>query len=234
MSVLDVRRLGRTNYADCLELQRELAAKRADGEIGDVLILTEHDPVVTVGRGAKAAELGELSVPIVEIERGGEATYHGPGQLVAYPILALDGDRRDLHRYMRDLEEVVIGVLGEFGLEGERREGMTGVWVAGGKICSIGVAVRRWISFHGLAVNLHTDLAAFQTFRPCGLDPGVMTRLADHVDLPPTNLLGEVLLVKHFTRVFDKELPEPPPSEGPLGFGGGGHDGSGFRPLPVL
>jgi len=219
-----VRRLGRTPYKDCHELQGALVEERAADRIGDVLILTEHEPVITLGRGVDRAALPALDV--VEIERGGEATYHGPGQLVAYPILKLPEGRRDLHRYLRDLEEVVIGVLGEFGLRGIRNEGLTGVWVGSQKICSIGVAVRRWVTYHGLALNLHTDLAAFQAFRPCGLDPEVMTRLADHVELPPTNLLGEVLLVKHFCRVFDMELPPPVDPGEP--------DGGGFPPLPLL
>ena len=231
-ATLEVRRLGRTDYVECHELQRQLVDARAADRTGDVLVLTEHDPVVTVGRGTPASDLPAVpGAPVVEVERGGEATYHGPGQLVAYPILRLEEGRRDLHRYLRDLEEVVIGVLSEFDLEGERVEGKTGVWVAGRKICSVGVAVRRWVTYHGLALNLHTDLAAFGGFRPCGLDPGVMTRLADHADLPPTNMLGEVLLVKHFCRVFDRVLPEPPlpaePSGEDLGTGG-------FRPLPLV
>jgi lipoyl(octanoyl) transferase len=224
---LDVRRLGRTPYKDCHELQKELVDQRAADAIGDVLILTEHEPVITLGRGIDRAALPPGDVPVIEVERGGEATYHGPGQLVAYPILKLPAGRRDLHRYLRDLEEVVLGVLGEFALPGIRNAGLTGVWIGDRKICSIGVAVRRWVTYHGLALNLHTDLAAFQTFSPCGLDPEVMTRLADHVALPPTNLLGEVLLVKHFCRVFDMELP-PPADLGEL------PDGGGYRPLPVL
>lgn len=229
MKPLDVRRLGRTRYEDAHALQQELVARRAEGAIGDVLVLTEHESVITHGRSTPAEELaalGATGIPLVEVERGGEATYHGPGQLVAYPILLLEEDRRDLHRYLRDLEEVVIGVLSEFGLEGLRRPGLTGVWLAERKVCSIGVAVRRWVTWHGLALNLHTDLAPFRRFHPCGLAPDVMTRLSDHVELPPTNLLGEVLLVKHFCRVFARELPPPtpPPSE----------PGSGFRALPVL
>jgi lipoate-protein ligase B len=224
--VLEVRRLGRTRYEDAWALQKELVEARADGRIGDVLVLTEHEPVVTVGRGSRLDALPPTELPVVEVERGGEATFHGPGQLVAYPILELSASRRDLHRYLRDLEECVIGVLSEFGLVGERRAGATGVWIAGQKICSIGVAVRRWVTFHGLALNLHTDLTAFAGFKPCGLDPGVMTRLADHVDLPPTNLLGEVLLVKHFCRVFGYELPPPAPRAVALQ--------DGFPPLPLL
>ncbi len=227
MRPLEVRRLGRTRFEDAYRLQKELVEARADDRIGDVLILTEHDPVITVGRGASSAPIAHLDVPVIEIERGGEATYHGPGQLVAYPILALADDRRDLHRYLRDLEEVVIGLLAEFGVAGARRENLTGVWIGERKVCSIGVAVRRWVTYHGLALNLHTDLATFRRFRPCGLDPDVMTRLADHVELAPTNLLGEVLLVKHFCRVFGRELPLPaPPAPPDLA-------GPGFRPLPL-
>ena len=133
--------------------------------------------------------------------------------------------RRDLHAYLRDLEEVVIGVLGEFGLKGERSPGLTGVWIEGKKICSIGIAVRRWVTYHGLALNLHNPPESHAGFKPCGLDANVMTRLADHAELPPTNLLGEVLLVKHFCRVFDRELPEPPEH---------GVDERGFPPLPLI
>ena len=123
----------------------------------------------------------------------------------------------------------MIGVLSEFELPAERREGLTGVWIGEHKIASIGVAVRRWVTYHGLALNLHTDLDAFRGFRPCGLDAAVMTRLADHVELPPTNLLGEVLLVKHFCRVFDYELPPPSPlaDADPEG-------GCGLPQLPIL
>ena len=228
--VLDVRRLGRTRYEDAHRLQLELVDARAEGRTGDVLVLTEHEPVVTLGRGTPAGAVAGLDVPVVEIERGGEATYHGPGQLVAYPILLLPEGRRDLHRYLRDLEEVVIGVLAELEVTGTRREGLTGVWIGERKVCSVGVAVRRWVTYHGLALNLHTDLSSFRGFRPCGLGPEVMTRLADHAPLPPTNLLGEVLLVKHFCRVFGHELPAPrSPEPGPEGLAG-----PGFRPLPVL
>ncbi len=225
---LEVRRLGRTRYEDAHALQRELVDARADGRIGDVLLLTEHEPVVTLGRGTPQGFAQGLGIPTVPVERGGEATYHGPGQLVAYPIMLLSEGRRDLHRYLRDLEQVVIGVLSEFELEGERKPGATGVWLAGKKICSIGVSIRRWVTFHGLALNLHTDLSAFRAFRPCGLDPDVMTRLADHVELPPTTLLGEVLVVKHMCAVFGMTLPPPAPAEPPPAAAGG------FPTLPIL
>jgi len=235
-ALLEVRRLGRTRYADAHALQQELVARRIEGTLGDVLLLTEHEPVLTVGRGTPAEEqrlLAQSGIPVVEVERGGEATYHGPGQLVAYPILALPEGRRDLHRYLRDLEEVVLGVLEEFGVSGTRRPGLTGVWIGERKVCSLGVAVRRWVTWHGLALNLHTDLAPFRRFHPCGLSPEVMTRLADHVELPPTTLLGEVLLVKHLCRVFGLELPpmpelaQPPEPAEP-------DRGPGYRPLPML
>jgi lipoate-protein ligase B len=208
--ILEVRRLGRTPYAATHALQEQLVEQRLAGAIGDVLILTEHEPVITLGRGSGETPGVIDDVPVVAVERGGEATYHGPGQLVAYPIYLLPEGRRDLHRYLRDLEEVVIRMLAEVEVEGTRRPGATGVWVGDKKLASIGVAVRRWVAWHGLSLNLFTDLAAYRRFRPCGLDPGVMGRLCDLVDLPPANLLFEVLCVKHFCEVFDFELPPVP------------------------
>lgn len=213
--VLDVRRLGRTRYEDAYALQQDLVGKRVDGAIQDTLVLTEHEPVITLGRGAKRQDIAGVQLPVFEIERGGEATWHGPGQVVAYPILLLPEDRRDLHRYLRDLEEVVIRVLAEFEVAGRREPGKTGVWIGDRKVCSIGVAVRRWVTFHGLALNVHNDPAAFLGFQPCGLDPQVMTRLADHADLPPATILIEVLLIRHFVDVFGFELPPPPPRAEP-------------------
>lgn len=209
--VLDVQRWLRTDYAQAHRRQQELVERRIAGEIGDVLVLTEHDPVITIGRGTDRADVAHASLPIVEVERGGEATYHGPGQLVAYPILALPQARRDLHRYLRDLEEVVIRVLDEFDIVGLRRPGATGVWIGERKVCSIGVAVRRWVAWHGLALNLSADLAHFAQFRPCGLDASVMTNVAEYTDLPPTRLLFEVLVVKHVCGIFGLELPPIPP-----------------------
>jgi len=212
---LEVRRLGRTDYAETLALQESLVEARAKGEVGDVLILTEHEPVLTVGRGGAGQDLSTHGAPVHEVERGGEATWHGPGQVVAYPILGLAEDRRDLHRYLRDLEEVVIRILAEFQLEGLRSEEGTGVWLGEHKICSVGVGVRHWVTFHGAAINVHTDLDVFSGFRPCGLDPKVMTRLSDHADLPEGNLLVEVLFVKHLCEVFGLELPPIPEPEVP-------------------
>ena len=224
--LLDVMRLGQTPYVETYELQQSLLEQRIAGEIPDTLILTEHDPVVTVGRGAGTKDVSGVHVPIVEIERGGEATYHGPGQIVAYPIYALPEDAHDVHRYLRDLEEVVIRVLAEVDVLGVRRPGLTGVWIGEKKVASIGVAVRRWVTWHGFALNVHTDLAAFEEFRPCGLDPQVMTRVADCAEIPPASILFEVLIVKHFLEVFGLELPLPPPLASP--------EVGGFPNLPIL
>ena len=213
--LLEVRRLGRVDYATAHALQEEVLAQRIAGGARDTLLLVEHDPVITVGRGTPPDQLPAGEVPVFEVERGGEATYHGPGQVVAYPILALPEGRRELHRYLRDLEEVVIGVLAELEIEGRREPGLTGVWVGERKIASIGVAVRRWVTWHGLALNVHTDLDAFGGFSPCGLDPRVMTRMADHAEMPPGTTLVEVLVVKHLCAVFGFELPPPPPLKEP-------------------
>ena len=213
--LLEVRRLGRIAYAEAYALQQRLVAERVSGSITDQLLLCEHEPVVTLGRGTPRDETAGLAVPTFEVERGGEATWHGPGQLVAYPIVHLAGARRDLHRYLRDLEEVVLRVLAEFGVEGSRKEGLTGVWIGDRKVCSIGVAVRRWVAWHGFALNVHTAPDAFEGFRPCGLSPEVMTRLVDHADLPPGLFLLEVLTVKHVCEVFGFDLPTPPPPRFP-------------------
>jgi lipoate-protein ligase B len=207
--VLEVRRLGRTRYADAHALQQSLLEQRVAGTIGDVLLLTEHDPVVTIGRGAGPEAAGTVAIPVVSVERGGEATYHGPGQIVGYPIVLLDEGRRDLHRWLRDLEEVVIATLADFGVAGRREDGFTGVWIGARKVCSIGVAVRRWVTWHGFALNVHTDLSAFRAFQPCGLDPDVMTRLADHVARPVAMAEVEDSLVAHAQGVLGFERGEP-------------------------
>lgn len=226
--ILDVLRVGRMPYGDAYEMQKGLVDRRVADLAPDTLMLTEHDAVVTLGRKTPKESLAGVTVPMFEIERGGEATYHGPGQVVAYPILKLGPERRDLHQYLRDLEEVVIGVLAEFDVVGRRQDGLTGVWIGDRKVCSIGVAVRRWVTYHGFALNVHTDLAGFQSFHPCGLQPDVMTRLVDHTDLGPGNLLIEVLIVKHMCEVFGFELPPPAQPQPP------GGDAKGFPDLPIL
>ncbi len=180
-----VEDLGRKEYAEVLTLQHALVEKRQRGEIEDRLLLVEHDDVVTLGRrrDAKKNVLLPDAFPIVEVERGGDATYHGPGQLVAYPIVLLEGDERDLHAYLRKLEDGIVLACADLGLPTGRRAGNTGVWTTpreGGaqrKLASIGIAVRRWVAFHGLALNVSTELAKFAVMNPCGFDAQVMTSL---------------------------------------------------------
>ena len=183
LRVLD---LGTVAYGEALALQHRLIEQRRDGDIPDTLVLLEHPPVVTVGRGGDGAgllcsqrELARRGIALFEVERGGQTTYHGPGQLVCYPILDLSALRKDLHWYLRSLEETIIRAVGRFGLNAIRREGLTGVWLPQGKLCAIGVAVRHWITFHGLALNVNGDLAAFALIDPCGLgEQGVTSMTA--------------------------------------------------------
>jgi lipoyl(octanoyl) transferase len=178
---LVVRDLGRMPYRECWALQKELVEARRAGAAPDTLLLVEHDPVITVGRGTKGEFLarGAPLFEVIEVERGGQATYHGPGQLVAYPIVKLAEGRRDLHAWMRALEQAVIDTLAESGLRAGRRDGATGVWIDGQrKICSIGVAASRWVTYHGLALNVNPDLSHFAAINPCGFEAAVMTSVA--------------------------------------------------------
>lgn len=186
--MLNTRWLGRLPYAEALALQEDIVARKiADPATADELLLLEHEPVYTIGRTPDQSSLrdaAQLPHPVVTIGRGGQATYHGPGQLVGYPLLDLRRRGQDLHRYLRGLEEVLIVLLAEFGVRGERREGMTGVWVGGRKIASIGVGVRKWISMHGFALNVGPDLSAFAAITPCGLSGVEMTSLSRECDRP--------------------------------------------------
>jgi lipoate-protein ligase B len=181
-SPLEIIDLGRRSYEEVYALQQERLQRRIDGTVGDAVFLVEHEHVITRGRRSAEDDVTDVPFPVVSIERGGEATYHGPGQLVAYPILFLPEGRRDLHRYLRDLEQAVIECLGTLGIEGRREEGLTGVWIGTKKVCSIGVAVRRWVTWHGLALNVTTDMGAFEGFAPCGLSAEVMTRVQDELE----------------------------------------------------
>ncbi len=170
---IQTRWLGRIGYEEALALQeRTVARKIESSDAPDEFLLLEHEPVYTIGRTPDQSSLGDpehLPHPLVKINRGGQATYHGPGQLVGYPILDLKPRGQDLHRYLRALEEGLIDVLHKFEVAGERREGLTGVWVGERKIASIGVGVRRWISMHGFALNVCGDLSPFQQITPCGI-----------------------------------------------------------------
>jgi len=183
--VLTASHLGVVPYREGLALQEALARARAAGETGDWLLFPDHPPVLTVGRSGDPASLradpetlARLGIEVFEVARGGDVTWHGPGQLVGYPILDLERRGRDLHRFLRDLEELLLGALGRFGIEGRREAGRTGVWVGGAKIASIGVAVRRWVSYHGFALNVAPDLGFFDLIHPCGLRGIRMTSVA--------------------------------------------------------
>lgn len=179
------------DYRRVHELQLELVAERGAGRTADVLLLGEHERVVTLGRG-RAGELPALDLPVVPVERGGLATWHGPGQLVVYPIVDLRNVDLSVRAYLRALETACVEVLGTFGVTGTLHEGATGVWVGERKIVSIGVAVRRFVTYHGLALNVAPDLADFHRFEPCGFRPGVMTSLAELLREPPS--MAEVTL----------------------------------------
>jgi len=177
---LCVASLGAIDYATALELQGAMAHARYQDKIGDTLLLLEHPHVYTLGRGADERYLLAPSpgVPIHRVSRGGQVTYHGPGQLVGYPILKLEGADRDIIRYLRKLEEAMIDALATFGIAAGRRQGLTGVWAGSLKIASIGVGLRRWITLHGFALNVTTDLRYFDAIVPCGIDGCRMTSIA--------------------------------------------------------
>lgn len=176
MNRILISNVGRTRYADAWELQRKLFDLRHYGLIDDLLLFTEHEHVYTIGKGGDAnhllasdEELKEGGVDVFRIDRGGDITYHGPGQVVGYPIIDLNRYFSDIHRYLRRLEEAIILALAEFDIEAGREEGMTGVWVGGEKIAAIGVKVSKWVTMHGFALNVNTDLSKFDRIIPCGI-----------------------------------------------------------------
>lgn len=179
-----VEDLGRRPYGEVLDLQRELAAERIAGARPDTLLLVEHDPVITLGRSSKTAHLladdrllATRGVDRFEVERGGDVTFHGPGQLVGYPIIDLKQHKQDLHWYLRQLEQVLMDTLATFGIDGSRVEKYTGVWVGDRKIASIGVHARSWVTWHGFALNVSTDLSYFDLIVPCGIPQVRMTSI---------------------------------------------------------
>ena len=186
MNPIGVVDLGRRRYADVLDLQRDFCRRRMIGSLDrDLLLLVEHEPVVTLGRSTRASSLPlpqraleARGVEVFEVERGGDVTLHAPGQLVAYPIFDLRGWRLDLHWYLRQLEETLIRTLESVGVSAERNPGKTGVWTNGRKIASIGIHVKQWVTFHGFALNVSTDLRLFDLIVPCGLHGVTMTSVA--------------------------------------------------------
>jgi lipoate-protein ligase B len=220
---LEVRDLGRRPYAEALELQRELRRRRAEREVDhDVLLLTEHPPVVTLGRGTRptslpnpTALLERRGVEVFEVERGGDVTFHGPGQLVGYPIVDLSDHRRDLHWYLRRLEDTLISAIERLGVPGGRTPGLTGVWTAGRKIASIGIHVKQWVTLHGFALNVTTDLSWFDLIVPCGIEQVVMTSLAEELlreDREALEREARQAVIEAFAEVFGYEIVVPAPA----------------------
>ena len=206
--------LGTVAYATALELQRDVARRRIAGEIEeDVLLLLEHPPVVTLGRTAKEVHLvvapermQARGVEVFEVERGGDVTFHGPGQLVGYPIFDLKRHRRDLHWYLRQVEEALIVSLAEFDIPAERNSGYTGVWTRGRKIASIGVHARDWVTWHGFALNVMTDLSFFDLIIPCGIPDVQMTSIVREVDGDRVTMPGVIdSVARAFGQVFGLE-----------------------------
>ncbi len=207
MAALNVQWLGRIDYSATLDLQNRLLTAYLEGSGAEQLLLLEHEPVYTIGRTRDQSSLrepGNLPHPVFETNRGGQATWHGPGQLVAYPILDLQHRGRDLHRYMRFLEEVVILTCSTCAVNTNRREGLTGVWAGNRKIASIGVGVKRWVAMHGLALNVgNSSLEAFQHITPCGISEVEMTSLEKESSRPQSvEKTGSVL-----AEIFLRELP---------------------------
>lgn len=180
MSTLQTRWLGRLAYAPALEMQEKSVAARTKDETPDQLFLLEHDPVYTIGRNRDRSSLGDtpLPHPVEEINRGGQATFHGPGQLVGYFVFDLQKLTPDLHIFLRWIEDGLLELLAGYGLNAQRRKGLTGAWIGDRKIASIGVGVRRWITMHGFGLNVGPDLAGFESITPCGISGVTMTSLS--------------------------------------------------------
>jgi lipoyl(octanoyl) transferase len=208
---LEVRRLGRVPYAEALELQARLVAERQQDLVPDTLLLLEHDPVFTLGRNARAEHvlfpadaLRARGFAVFETGRGGDVTYHGPGQVVGYPILHLEPGRQDVHRYVRDLEEVMIRACADHGVAAGRIAGRTGVWVGGEKVGAIGVRIARWVTSHGFALNVANDLEPFGLIVPCGIRDGGVTSLERLLGrpVPPEAVMDR--LAAHVAAVFGR------------------------------
>lgn len=205
---------GLTDYKEALTKQKELVEARIQGEIGNTLVFTEHHPVYTLGsrKGAESNLLWDerkrarMGIDVHTSNRGGDVTYHGPGQIVGYGIVDLS-NKKDLHAYLRDLERVIINALTELGLNAERREGLTGIWVGSKKIAAMGVAVRKWVTYHGFALNVNVDLTPFSGIIPCGITPNEGTVTSMQLEMRKGLDLTQIksTLTKHFWNTFEHE-----------------------------
>ncbi len=205
-----VVRLGLVDYEKAYSFQKDLLERRIRGEVPDTLILLEHEPVFTVGRSGSAEnilltdeERIAEGIDLREVDRGGDVTYHGPGQVVAYPVFDLNGYGKDVHRFIRSLEEVIIRVLNGYGLGARRIAGFTGVWVGEKKIASIGIGVRKWVSFHGLSLNVAPEMRHFSFINPCGLDSGKMTSMKELLERDVSVTEVQEAMIEKFGEIFD-------------------------------
>lgn len=194
------------DYKQTWDLQHKLVELRAQARLPDVLLVVEHPHVITMGKSAKPENILSRTLPIFEVERGGDVTYHGYGQLVGYPIMDLSLRGKDIRDYLRKLERTLIETLDHFGITAQRIEGRTGVWVGQKKISSIGVAVRSWITFHGFALNVSTDLSYFATINPCGYNSAIMTSMTDQLGRQVSISEVKGPLARVFESVFDTEI----------------------------
>ena len=205
--------LAQVPYQRGLDLQSDLVTRRQSGTIDDTLLLLEHPPVITLGRSAERdnvhlspAALQEKGVELFQTGRGGDVTFHGPGQIVGYPIMDLNPDRRDVHRYVRDLEDVLIRTAADYGVVAARVEGLTGIWVGMNKLAAIGVRISRWVTSHGFALNVETDLAWFDLIVPCGIRGRGVTSLARLLDRPVPLEEVAARAAHHFGEVYQREM----------------------------
>ncbi len=204
MQTCIVRRLGRVGYREALALQRDLVRRRIEDAVPDTLLLLEHPPVITMGRMSRAEHVLGSDIEVVETDRGGDVTYHGPGQIVGYPIVRLD--RRDVKRYVERLEEVMIRAVARYGIAAGREAGMTGAWVAGAKIGAIGVRVEKWVASHGFALNANTDLSHFDRIVPCGIRGKRVTSVAALLGRPVDFDEIQSEVCRAFGEVFERDL----------------------------
>ena len=203
-NTLTVADLGVVDYGAALDLQTAMVTARLEDRIGDTLLLMEHPHVFTLGRGADERFIvaNPNAVPTYRVSRGGQVTYHGPGQLIGYPILKLEGRARDVTRYLRNLEQAMIDALRDVGLDADRRAGLTGIWIGRQKIASIGVGIRRWVTYHGFALNVSTDLSFFDSIVPCGIEGCRMTSICKLSAVQTSVHEFSASMQKSFARVF--------------------------------
>lgn len=207
--------LGLTDYKEAWDLQYEIFNLRVKNEINDILLLLEHPHTYTLGKTAdrnnlisSEETLHEKEITIFEIDRGGDITYHGPGQIVGYPIIDLNNWQKDTHKYLRALEEVIIKTMNHFDLEGSRKDGLTGVWINEKKIAAIGIKISRWVTMHGFAFNINTDLSLFDGIIPCGIKDKEVTSLKNELNKPVELDEVKLILLNEFRKVFNYDSVE--------------------------